>query len=67
VSVLLERQRHHPLLEGFPTAARVGNMPLFLGEAGAAQVRVSSSDTSDTIHQPPTICCRTGRGVHGGP
>ncbi|KAL3669013.1 hypothetical protein V7S43_006299 [Phytophthora oleae] len=37
VSLLLERQRHHPLLEGFPIAARIGDLPLFLGEAGAAQ------------------------------
>ncbi|POM77855.1 Hypothetical protein PHPALM_4694 [Phytophthora palmivora] len=37
VSLLLERQRHHPLLEGFPTAARIGDSHLFLGEAEAAQ------------------------------
>eukprot|EP00644_Phytophthora_capsici_P004567 jgi/Phyca11/527418/estExt2_fgenesh1_pm.C_PHYCAscaffold_190056 len=37
VSLLLERQRHHPLLEGFPKAARIGDLSLFLGEAGAAQ------------------------------
>ncbi|KAI9987490.1 hypothetical protein PInf_023529 [Phytophthora infestans] len=37
VSLLLERQSHHPLLEGFPTATRIGELPLYLGEAGAAQ------------------------------
>lgn len=37
VRLLLERQSHHPALEGFPTAARIGNLALFLGEAGAAQ------------------------------
>ncbi|OWZ01617.1 hypothetical protein PHMEG_00026961 [Phytophthora megakarya] len=37
VSLLLNRQRQHPLLEGFPTAARISNSSLFLGEAGAAQ------------------------------
>ncbi|KUF77092.1 Dual specificity protein phosphatase 12 [Phytophthora nicotianae] len=37
VSLILERQSHHPLLEGFPTAARIGDLPLYLGEAGAAQ------------------------------
>ncbi|KAL4173441.1 hypothetical protein KRP22_005395 [Phytophthora ramorum] len=37
VSQLLRRQSHHPLLEGFPTAARIADLPLFLGEAGAAQ------------------------------
>ncbi|RLN55476.1 hypothetical protein BBJ29_006796 [Phytophthora kernoviae] len=37
VSQLLRRQQQHPLLEGFPTAARIDDLPLFLGEAGAAQ------------------------------
>ncbi|KAE9284889.1 hypothetical protein PF008_g27049 [Phytophthora fragariae] len=37
VRLLLQRQSHHPLLEGFPKAARIGDLPLFLGEAGAAQ------------------------------
>ncbi|GMF26458.1 unnamed protein product [Phytophthora fragariaefolia] len=37
VKLLLQRQSHHPLLEGFPKAARIGDLPLFLGEAGAAQ------------------------------
>ncbi|KAF4316742.1 hypothetical protein BBO99_00002848 [Phytophthora kernoviae] len=37
VSQLLHRQQQHPLLEGFPTAARIDDLPLFLGEAGAAQ------------------------------
>ncbi|TDH67315.1 uncharacterized protein CCR75_005710 [Bremia lactucae] len=37
VDQLLERQRHHPPLDGFPMAARIGDLPLFLGEAGAAQ------------------------------
>ncbi|KAG7400503.1 hypothetical protein PHYBOEH_005531 [Phytophthora boehmeriae] len=37
VGQLLRRQQQHPLLEGFPTAARIGDLPLFLGEAGAAQ------------------------------
>ncbi|CAI5712722.1 unnamed protein product [Peronospora destructor] len=37
VSLLLQRQRCHPLLEGFPAAARIGDLPLFLGAADAAQ------------------------------
>ncbi|KAI9913502.1 hypothetical protein PsorP6_005707 [Peronosclerospora sorghi] len=37
VSQLLHRQSRHPLVEGFPTAARIGNLPLFLGEARAVQ------------------------------
>ncbi|KAG7389515.1 hypothetical protein PHYPSEUDO_010160 [Phytophthora pseudosyringae] len=37
VRLLLDRQSRHPLLEGFPTAARIGKLSLFLGEAGAAQ------------------------------
>lgn len=49
VRALLERQRHHPLLEGFPTAARIDNLPLFLGEAGAAQVRWKKVLTFTTI------------------
>ena len=41
VDLLLQRQRCHPVLEGFPTAARIGDLPLFLGAASAAQVRAS--------------------------
>ncbi|KAI9922743.1 hypothetical protein PsorP6_002174 [Peronosclerospora sorghi] len=37
VSQLLHRQSHHPLVEGFPTAARIGNLTLFLDETRAVQ------------------------------
>ncbi|KAL7694498.1 putative Dual specificity phosphatase, catalytic domain, protein-tyrosine phosphatase [Plasmopara halstedii] len=37
VSLLLERQRHHLPLDCFPIAANISNLPLYLGEAGAAQ------------------------------
>ncbi|CAI5731095.1 unnamed protein product [Hyaloperonospora brassicae] len=37
VQLLEQRQQRHAPLEGFPTAARIGDLPLFLGEARAAQ------------------------------
>ena len=39
VDLLVQRQHHHVALEGVPTAARIGDLPLFLGEARAVQVR----------------------------
>ncbi|KAG6961813.1 hypothetical protein JG687_00007492 [Phytophthora cactorum] len=47
VSLLLERQSHHPLLEGFPMAAGIGDLPLYLGEAGAAQVNSGFMETNE--------------------
>ncbi|CAI5701727.1 unnamed protein product [Peronospora effusa] len=37
VHLLLQRQRGHPVLDGCPMAARIGDLSLFLGAAGAAQ------------------------------
>lgn len=38
VSLLEQRQRTHPPLDGLPLAAQILELPLFLGEARAAQV-----------------------------
>uniref|UniRef100_A0AAV1TKL1 protein-tyrosine-phosphatase n=1 Tax=Peronospora matthiolae TaxID=2874970 RepID=A0AAV1TKL1_9STRA len=37
VDLLVQRQHHHVALEAVPTAARIGDLPLFLGEARAAR------------------------------
>ncbi|KAG3107144.1 hypothetical protein PI125_g13002 [Phytophthora idaei] len=56
VSLLLERQSHHPLLEGFPMAAGIGDLPLYLGEAGAAQ----DADFMETNEIQAVIALGTG-------
>lgn len=42
VAAAIERQQKtHPALAGLPLAAQIGDLPLFIGEAGAATVRRS--------------------------
>lgn len=45
VEALARRQRTHPPLDGLPLAAQVGDLPLFVGELHAAQVRLLSSSS----------------------
>uniref|UniRef100_A0AAV1U473 protein-tyrosine-phosphatase n=1 Tax=Peronospora matthiolae TaxID=2874970 RepID=A0AAV1U473_9STRA len=50
VDLLVQRQHHHVALEGVPTAARIVDLLLFLGEARAAQdVAVLNANNSQAI------------------